>query len=323
MLQMANTKVTNYYNCETRSYVCIFCDYITSHKHNFIKHINTEKHRICESREKVGKKYEIDVMKYNCKICDYISRDKYNYIKHLNTKKHQSMSITNKSSIKNNNEERGYKCQCGNFYKHSQSLCRHSKRCKNHTLTGGDNTISILELKNDIVELKNEIINMSKRLSKQNTSNHTISNSFNNKNEIKIYLTEKCANAISIQDFVKKLTITMDDLHDTRKNSVMAISGIIERNLKPLSITNRPIHHIEKDEWFMKDKEEWKEDNGNTFIDKAYNKIQKDSLNGLSESILSDDDYLKLLHLSTKEISSNDIIQIKETIKEGCKFITN
>jgi hypothetical protein len=320
---MAQIKVTKYYNYEKRIYICNYCHYTSCHKYNFIKHLTTEKHNNAESSEKVGKKYESELTKYNCKICEHISRDKYNFIKHLNTKKHKSMSINQHNSDKSNNKEVIYKCHCGKLYKHSQSLYRHSKGCKENLQTDEENKINMLELKNEILELKNEILNMSKNIHIQNASNNTISNSFNNKNEIKIFLTEKCANAISIQEFVRQLTITMDDLHNTRENTVMAISGIIERNLKPLSITNRPIHHIEKDEWFLKDKEEWKEDDGNTFIDKACNKIQKDSLKEVSNSVLTEDDYLKMLHSSTAELSSNERIQIKETIKGNCKLVSN
>jgi len=320
---MAYKKVTDYYNNETRNYMCKYCDHISCHKYNFIKHLNSEKHKNIESsksREKVGKKY-------NCDLCDHISRDKYNYIKHLNTKKHKSMSInqhnSTKNNNKNNNKEIVYKCQCGKSYKHIQSLYRHNKKCKIDIHTVESYNVNMLELKNEIQELKNEILNMSKNIPIQTLSNNTISNSFNNKNEIKIFLTEKCANAISIEDFVKQLTITMEDLHNTRDNNVMAITGIIERNLKPLTITNRPIHHIENDEWFMKDKEEWTEDDGNIFINKACNKIQNDCVKEVSKSTLSCDDYIEMLHSSTKELSSVEKTRIKEKIKDNCKIVNS
>ena len=41
-----------------------------------------------------------------------------------------------------------------------------------------------------------------------------VNNSFN----INVFLNEKCANAMTIQDFAKKLQLTMDDLISAKQN---------------------------------------------------------------------------------------------------------
>lgn len=156
-----------------------------------------------------------------------------------------------------------------------------------------------------------------------NINSHNITKSqlnFNNKNEIKIFLSEHCSNALSVQEFVKQLTITLDDLMNTKDNSVNVITNIIERNLIPLTLTDRPVHYIKKDEWFMKDKEEWKEDDGDTLLDKTHQKIQKDFIDRYTKDEISNfqDDALKLLSLITKELEHKNKIKIKEELSNNC-----
>lgn len=149
-------------------------------------------------------------------------------------------------------------------------------------------------------------------------SNNNI-NSFN-KNEIKIFLSEHCANALSIQDFVKQLTISLDDLMNTKDNTVEGITHIIERNLKPLSLTTRPVHHVNEDDWFIKNKEEWSEDDGNTLVDKTHNKIQKEYLEQSEKELLNDDDYLLFVKNGTGKLENREKEYIKNELLKHCKI---
>jgi hypothetical protein len=115
----------------------------------------------------------------------------------------------------------------------------------------------------------------------------------------------------------------MDDINNTKENTVEAITNILERNLKPLSITNRPIHHVDKDEWFLKDKEEWKEDDANGFIENTHTKIQNERLLKISnkeDEELSDDDFIREIKEATKNLSDTDRKYIKEIIRNSCKL---
>ena len=96
----------------------------------------------------------------------------------------------------------------------------------------------------------------------------TNTNSFNTNNNfnINLFLNEQCANALSIQDFAKKLTLTMQDLSTLKDNEPMAIQGIIKNNLKSLTITERPMHNHDKT-WYVKDKDEgWEDDGGEKIV---------------------------------------------------------
>jgi len=281
--------------------------------------------------------YNVDLCKYVCLICDYSSSHKHHFKKHIECKKHEKYTYLHKSVKSVNNTQtntttkKEYICQCSKSYKHRQSLYYHKKRCVGDIVSDDnteqndrktliyENKILHLELKyeKEISNLKNTILELSKN--KQIFTN-AFNNCFNTKNEIKIFLTEQCANAISIQDFIEQLTITIDDLTKTKNNTVNGISSILERNLKPLSLTTRPVHHIDNDEWFMKDKEEWKEDNGNTIINKSHYKVQQKYLSYCSDNTITDDQYLEFISTGTKELSEGEREKIKIDITHNCKL---
>ena len=63
-------------------YTCFICDYYTSRKSSYDKHLLTSKHlQLIESSQKVANCF-------SCLICDYTTRKKNNYDKHLTTSKH-------------------------------------------------------------------------------------------------------------------------------------------------------------------------------------------------------------------------------------------
>lgn len=259
---------------------------------------------------KVSKYYNEETKEYYCEKCYYNTYYKCNMIKHLKTKKHENSNGLQKVS-KSITKDKLYECECGRSYKYRQGLYLHRKKNCNYET----------HIKREIVELKNLILKISEQNGGTFINKSNITNSFNNKNEIKIFLTEHCVNALSIQEFIKKLTITIDDINTTKDSNIGTITSIIERNLKPLSITARPIHYIENDEWYLKDKEQWKEDNGDEFINNAYNKYQNECLVETSKIELTEDDYINVIHSSTKELNNNERIQIKNSLKKDCKLL--
>jgi hypothetical protein len=79
--------------CETNFY-CDFCDYNTSRKFCYERHILTPKHiKVANSVKKSEKCAE----QFYCNECDYTTSRKFNYIKHCSTVKHKSSKSSKKS----------------------------------------------------------------------------------------------------------------------------------------------------------------------------------------------------------------------------------
>lgn len=196
------------------------------------------------------KYYNINNNEYVCDACHYITSIKCNIIKHLKTRKH-TMTTKSIKSINNTNNEvlKNHICECGNQYSNRQNLYRHRKK---HNCDANEENktaeIQKLEYENEMLKLKLQILELTKdkQLMKETLQSISLNNNINNntnsfntitKNNIKIFLSEKCADAISIQDFVKQLTISLDDIISAKDNTAKGITSIIERNLQPFSRT--------------------------------------------------------------------------------------
>jgi hypothetical protein len=134
------------------------------------------------------------------------------------------------------------------------------------------------------VDLVKTLINQNQKLQQQiqdiipklsDTNKTTNINSNNNIINVQMFLNDKCADAMSIQNFANQLLITMDDLTKSKKD---CISNVVLKNLKPLALTERPFHctDINNKSWFVKDETEgWEEDTGEKLIKNTEYGIQR------------------------------------------------
>ena len=209
---------------------------------------------------------------YECKFCDYKSFKKFNYNKHLETSKHKKLTATYEK-VANKNKQ--FICKCGKVYKHNQSLYNHKKTCNfkqedkeicqeienqqdNININNQSNLENlVVQLITENNEIKNTLLKENQELRKQITelipkvgNNNTINNNNNNNNNhfnINLFLNEKCKDAISIQEFVKNIEISLKNLLTTKNKGItFGINEIITENMNKLSLYERPIHCTDK-----------------------------------------------------------------------------
>jgi hypothetical protein len=273
--------------------------------------------------------------KYNCNSCNFIGKTKYNLERHLKTLKHAKNKL--------------YVCEiCNNGYTNRHNLNRHKKKCveekeniciefneKEKEKEIEKNILICLEtklkgiIKEAIGELPpvNQIIN--------NNQNATIvDNSVKNSNNtinIQVFLNEHCKDAITIQHFAKNLAIQLDDIVNKEHGKFYGgITNIVIDNLKPLSITQRPIHctDIKHSKWMVNDaKEGWKEDNGSKVIKETeltlytiFNSVWDDKYPGWRENDDLKVKWLKLIHLLTMEYPDYLIVKALKKIGPECNL---
>ena len=108
-------------------YDCELCDYHSSSKYNYDKHVLTAKHQMMTNSlllaRNVAKKMQEN---YDCTFCDFRTSNKYNYDKHILTAKHQMMTKMQKNALAPTNVGG---CICGKTYKFRQGLFNHRKEC--------------------------------------------------------------------------------------------------------------------------------------------------------------------------------------------------
>jgi hypothetical protein len=222
-------------------YFCKFCNYFTSRKNNYEKHIITAKHiQLTISDE--NSKY-VAKNCYNCIFCNKQYQSRNGLWKHK-----QKCNMTS-DIIKD--------CDFDSSQPISSEMILHVLKQNQ-------------ELQQMMIEQNKTIMEMSKN-NQVNTINN--SNSNNKTFNLQVFLNETCKDAMNIMDFVDSLQIQLSDLENVGRNGFVAgISDIILKNLRALDITQRPIHCSDqkREIVYIKDDNQWhKEHPDNAKLKKA------------------------------------------------------
>lgn len=288
-------------------------------------------------------------MEFICQNCNYNTDIKSNYIKHLKTQKHLSSCVDNKTD---EYKQKNYECECGNIYKHRQSLNKHKNKCKiendDKLIVYDENNINykdmFLQLLQKADTLHNLIIEQNKIIQEKDKKIHEkdktinekdktineiipkigINNSninSNNKNfNICLFLNENCKDALSIDEFVKKIEISLTDLLFTKQKGIAnGISNIFIKNLNELPEKKRPIWCSDKKrkKIYIKD-EIWDEDVDNIKTKQAIKDIGNKQIKNINkyteknpdwkEKDTKKDEYIAIIKNITGDIVEPDII---------------
>lgn len=240
---------------------------------------------------------------YECKYCDYLTSDKYNFKRHMSSDRHKKLTFTYQNAKNEADRVYRHKCLCGKAYKHKQSLYNHKKTCnfllennsENNSLIEKSDSQDSLDYKDMFMELLNQNKELQKMIVKQNeehtkqimelvpkinqNQNINVTNNITNikdsKFDINIFLNEKCKDALSIDQFINKIQISLSDLLVTKdKGLIEGISNIFIENMKQLSLYERPLHCTDtKRETLYIKQDEWKKDDNNIIVKDAIKQI--------------------------------------------------
>jgi hypothetical protein len=280
---------------------------------------------------------------YECTFCNTISISKKDYKRHLITRKHQKLENSNGDS----NVSNGFQSQistkspksplrkcvtCDKTFLSNSGLWYHKKKC---IISGNKEELD----KNKIIlELLNQNNELYKLIAKQNETTNTIAemmpkigNTTNNTNNIsiKIFLNEKCKEAITMDEFVNKMNISLPDLMYTKeKGLVEGLSNIFIENLNMLPIHQRPIHctDVKREIIYIKN-DKWEKDENKTQTKNAIKKLSSIQIKNLKkfkeqypDCMKNDkhkDTYMELIKATTDDISGKE----DKIIKNLCKNI--
>lgn len=245
-------------------------------------------------------------MKQECIECKYITNSQKDWKKHLNTKKHVNHLFKEQNLLQ---------CPvCISSFGSRTSLWRHKKTCSGKVIEQ-DVHFKILEAIKENTRVNKELLE--KRgyiIEHQNVVTNNIVN-------INMFLNSECANAMSIQNFIRGMTVTIEDLCNNKRD---ALTNIVIRNLQPLSITERPVHYKDKSEWYIKDESRgWNEDNGKGLLEAAAFGIQRNwqkefeiKYPGWMEKDNLRELYVELAGTSSSDIPDSEKETILRTISE-------
>ena len=254
MLKNLVPKSSNFFECE-------LCDYKTSRKSQYERHIATDKHQKLQKSTICQQTSIFDNNESSGLICD--CGKSYKERTGLWRHKKQCVIAGTKSSgeittelvlqlIKDNRDMQKL------FMEHSQTIQQ-----QNNTFTN---------MVHDVV--KNGVNN--------NNSHNTTTNSHNKAFNLNFFLNETCKEAINMSDFVSSIKMSLDDLEHTGRNGyIEGISNIIIRNLNDLEHHNRPIHCSDnkREILYIKDNNKWeKECDDKPILTKAIKVIANENI---------------------------------------------
>ena len=211
---------------------------------------------------------------YSCEKCKYSSSNITNYNIHLKTKKH------------NEDKDKTFVCQvCNKFYKSYQCLWNHKQKCK---------TISCdLKSENHKLKVHNEelhrtIVELLKKQSVEPVINN-IDNTTNIKINLNIFLNDQCKNAVNMLDFIKTIVFDLKDFESIEDTGyTQTKTNVILENLSKLTIFERPIHYIKKeDSIHIRDNDQWKIENSleKPIFDTAMKELENTEYDDLYKTI--------------------------------------
>jgi hypothetical protein len=226
----------------SKKFQCIECDYYTSRKSQWDRHILTVKHLKTTSELQFNDKI-VPTHLYKCHCeNEYKSRQ--------GLWKHKKM-CTSKKVPKSSNDT----------YKEDD------EKEKTELMILTELVKDVIKQNVDVIkhnqDLTNKIVDICKVGGNTIANNNVHSN--NKTFNLQFFLNETCKDAMNISEFISSIDINLDDLENTgRKGYVEGISNIFFKNLNNLETHMRPVHcsDSKREILYIKENNKWEKEGG-------------------------------------------------------------
>ena len=272
-----------------------------------------------------------------CDLCDFKCSKQSEFNRHVLTLKHKTALTDSKKTPKT--PKNPWICKCGKEYKYDSGFYRHRKVCKfidekSSSIQQDKKSDQVLEqeqidyksivfqLIKENSDFKNQLIEI---IPKIGNNNNNVKQKFN----IQIFLNEKCKNALSIDEFIDKIEISMKNLLTTKDQGLgVGLSNIIIENMNKLSLYERPMHCTDKKRETLYIKNNgWKKDEDKQEVTNILKKIENKQIKSIKKwtdehpNFLDDDklqeEYMNLIRGCTTSIEACK----EKAIKKICENV--
>ena len=246
-----------------KKYYCKKCDFTSSNKTDFNRHLSTTKHKMVTNGNKNGNCVVRNV-EFPCENCGRIYKYKSGLSRHR------------KGCVETNH-----------------SLVLKSNSSKNATASMKGNDSNAINLLAQALSKQGDLIE--KLIENQKEMIPKIGNNNNNKIAINVFLNEHCKNAMNLTDFVDNIKVSIQDLEYTNQHGYeKGISNIFTKHLTDMAATERPIHCSDKKrlQFYIKDSDKWEKDKTHEKLDKTIDDITRKQFSHIKEWEKENPDYL-------------------------------
>jgi hypothetical protein len=234
---------------------CEICDYNTSRKSSYDKHLLTPKHQ----------------KQAMLTSCEYL----------LTEEKEQFIcTICNKE----------YKSRVGLWY-HSKKCQSKTNNTENDLIQvlikeNSDFKNMILDVVKNNTELQKQMLDLCKNGNTGNKNNNNVINSNNNNHNktfnLQVFLNEECKDAMNLTDFMNSFQLQLEDLEKVgTMGYVDGVSNIILKKLRDMDVNKRPMHcsDAKREIMYIKEEDKWeKEGLNNLKLKKAITIIENKNI---------------------------------------------
>jgi hypothetical protein len=236
---------------------CNICDYSTSRKSQYDRHILTSKHKNLTLTNTFSSESSNI---YNCTKCNKIYKSRVGLWSHKKKCNNINININEEKIIEQTPE---ISCELIlNIIQQNQ------------------------EFKDLLLEQNKIMMEMSKNNNTTNINN-SMTNSNNKTFNLQVFLNETCKDAMNIMDFVDSIKISLSDIESIGElGYVNGMSKLIIKHLNALDENMRPVHcnDLKRSSLFVKDANVWaKEDDNNNKLKKAIRTIAHKNICALPE----------------------------------------
>jgi hypothetical protein len=207
-----------------QNYSCVYCDFISCNKKDYVRHLSTQKHKNRENdTNKIQKNPKKPQTQYECSMC-----------------------------------KKTYKYPSG-LYRHKKTCFDHENNVNlnNQLMLSKELILEVVkQQQNQIKELTNTIKELIPKVGNNITTT-------NQKFNIQVFLNEKCKDAINMSDFIKSIEVSLQQLDYTKHNGLVnGLSNVIIENMNKLGLYQRPIHctDLKRESLYIKDDDNWEKD---------------------------------------------------------------
>jgi|UniRef100_A0A6C0IN95 hypothetical protein len=206
-----------------KKFNCIKCNYTTSNKKDYNKHISTLKHK---NTTNTTEEIPIANMGYNCH-CGKLY-------------KHHSSLWNHKLKCPRKSPNVGY-------------------RDKSAEVTNNETIVALIQQNQEFKEL---LLEQNKHITNITTNNYTTTHN-NQKFNLNFFLNTTCKDAMNMSDFIETIHVDFKDIENIGKNGyVTGMTDMILTRIKEMDVTKRPLHctDLKRETMYIKDNDEWSKD---------------------------------------------------------------
>ncbi len=257
-------------------YYCESCDYKTSQKSHYTRHLLTSKH---VDGNKMATKTDKKGQHHKCENCDKIYHDRtglWRHKKKCTIKNENIQMVVNDDYI---NDDKDY----------NSDNDADGNNVKNENTTQMEILINLFqeqlkenkELKELIIEQQKKILEMGPGTTNNITNNNTMNNKFN----LNVFLNETCKDALNLSDFLESIILTLTDFENFGPLGYCGgITNILVNGLNKLDISKRPIHcsDLKREVIHVKNNDTWHKDDDKQQMIKAIKAIEHKNIKQMS-----------------------------------------